>query len=113
MITPVGEAKPVFSDLYFEDCGLLIEAKGGVDRESIRMAIGQITDYRRFIKPDSRCGILLPSLPRRDLVDLLGFAGIEIHYIVGDSLEVHHPRKRDSRDFARDTIGMLDNSPKS
>jgi hypothetical protein len=91
MITPVGEAKSIYTDLYFEDDGLLIEAKGSVDRDSIRMAIGQITDYRRFIKPGSRCAILLPSRPRPDLVELLGFAGIEIHYAHGQKFEVIYP----------------------
>jgi hypothetical protein len=91
MITPVGEAKPIFTDLYFEDYGLLVEAKGSVDRNSIRMAIGQIADYRRFIEPGSRCAILLPSRPRQDLVELLGFAGIEIHYRSGEKFDVLHP----------------------
>jgi hypothetical protein len=91
MITPVGEAKPIYTDLYFEDDGLLIEAKGSVDRDSIRMAIGQIMDYRRFIKPGSRCAILLPSRPRPDLVELLSFAGIEIHYAHGEKFEVVYP----------------------
>ena len=96
MITPVGEAKLIFSDLYFEDCNLLMEAKGGVDRESIRMAIGQLTDYRRF-KPQCRCAILLPAPPRRDLVDLLKFAGVEIHCPVGDGFEVVSTER--NRDF--------------
>ena len=91
MITPVGEAKPIFTDLYFEGHGLLVEAKGGVDRDSIRMAIGQVMDYRRFVKSGARCAVLLPSRPRQDLVDLLGFAGIEVHYLEAEKFEVVYP----------------------
>lgn len=91
MITPVGEARPIFTDLYFEEHGLLVEAKGGVDRDSIRMAIGQVTDYRRFVKDGTRCALLLPSRPRQDLVDLLSFAEIEIHYVKAEKFEVIYP----------------------
>ena len=41
-IVPKGEAKPIFSDLYSKKGRQLIEAKGSVSRDAIRMAIGQI-----------------------------------------------------------------------
>jgi hypothetical protein len=78
-IVPAGEAKPLFTDLYVDALDLLVEAKGSTDRISIRMAIGQLMDYRRFLKPTARCAVLVPSLPRRDLMDLLGCAGVEIY----------------------------------
>jgi hypothetical protein len=43
-IVPKGEAKPIFSDLYSKETNQLIEAKGSVSRDAIRMAIGQIFD---------------------------------------------------------------------
>lgn len=75
-----GELKPIFTDLYVKDLNLLLEAKGTVDRPSIRMAIGQLIDYRRHITPEPRCCVLLPSLPRTDLVDLIKHANMEIAY---------------------------------
>jgi hypothetical protein len=79
-ITPAGEAKPLFSDLYIKALGLLIEAKGSTDRMSIRMAIGQLIDYRRFVDPTVRCAVLVPCLPREDLLKLLGYAGVSVYY---------------------------------
>ena len=49
----------------------LIEAKGSTDRRSIRMAVGQLADYRRFLKPAPALAILVPSRPNDDLVALL------------------------------------------
>ena len=62
-ILPGGEIKPIFSDLYVPATGLLVEAKGSVERGCIRMAIGQLTDYRRFVE-NADCALLLPERPR-------------------------------------------------
>ena len=61
LIRPEGEAKPMFSDLYDATRNNLLEAKGTVTREAIRMAIGQLADYRRFVDPRPSCGVLLPE----------------------------------------------------
>jgi hypothetical protein len=42
------------------------------------MAIGQLLDYSRFVRPTPRMAVLLPSEPRRDLRELLASAGIEM-----------------------------------
>jgi hypothetical protein len=76
-IVPKGEAKPLFSDLWDETASLLVEAKGSVARESIRMAIGQLFDYSRF-KPDAKKMILVPEEPRGDLVDLAASLGVMV-----------------------------------
>jgi hypothetical protein len=68
-LLPVGERKPLFTDLYDKDLDLLVEAKGSVTRENIRMAIGQLADYGRFL-PDSTPAILVPTKPRMDLIEL-------------------------------------------
>ena len=47
-IVPAGEKRPIFCDVYDKTAGVLIEAKGTVAREALRMAIGQLMDYRRF-----------------------------------------------------------------
>ncbi|HTW40727.1 MAG TPA: hypothetical protein VMD79_00240 [Solirubrobacteraceae bacterium] len=77
-IVPPGEAKPLFSDLYDHATNTLIEAKGTVERGAIRMAIGQLLDYSRFLDPRPRLAVLLPSEPRSDLRELLQGAGVEI-----------------------------------
>ncbi len=70
-IVAPGEAKPLFTDLYDSTTATLIEAKGSVRRESIRMAVGQLADYRRHIDDVNELAVLLPSEPRPDLLDLL------------------------------------------
>lgn len=60
------------SDLVDLTDRVLYEAKGDVRRASVRMAIGQLLDYRRFEDPPpSRLAILLPSRPGEDLIDLI------------------------------------------
>jgi hypothetical protein len=83
-ITPAEEAKPLFTDVFVKDLKILVEAKGSTDRPAIRMAIGQLLDYSRFyatsVEGQVKRAVLLPSLPRKDLLDLLGFAGVHIFY---------------------------------
>ena len=69
-ILPIGENRPLLTDLYVADLGLLVEAKGSVTRENVRMAIGQLVDYNRFVNAKYRA-ILVPSKPREDLVQLV------------------------------------------
>jgi hypothetical protein len=68
---PAGELKPLFCDLYDTTRGNLLEAKGSTTREAIRMAIGQLADYARFVDATPRLGVLLPARPRGDLEELL------------------------------------------
>jgi hypothetical protein len=77
-IVPRGEAKPIFSDLYCKENNQLIEAKGSVSRDAIRMAIGQLFDYRRFAPAKTGLTILLPECPRPDLVQLIESAGVSM-----------------------------------
>ncbi|XRQ09238.1 restriction endonuclease [Actinomadura welshii] len=76
-INPPGEAKPLYTDLYDQDSKELIEAKGTVTREGVRMAIGQLLDYRRYLDAE-HIALLVPSEPRRDLVDLCRDLAIDI-----------------------------------
>jgi hypothetical protein len=78
-VMPSGEAKPIFSDLYVSEIPFLIEAKGTVTRDSIRMALGQLMDYRRFVSR-ARCAILVPSQPRSDLVELVKSVDVELYW---------------------------------
>lgn len=87
-IVPPGEAKPLFSDLIDRTTGTLYEAKGTVERGAIRMAIGQLADYSRFVQPPPRTAVLLPSEPRADLQELLKKAGIGLVWQAGDGFIV-------------------------
>lgn len=75
-IVPPGEAKPIFCDLRDSTVNTLVEAKGSVSRQAIRMAIGQLADYRRFSDPDATPAVLVPEAPREDLLALLEAEGI-------------------------------------
>jgi hypothetical protein len=70
---PRGEARPIITDLFDATTGTLVEAKGSVERNAVRMAIGQLCDYRRFFGGDelSYVAALFPREPRKDLCDLL------------------------------------------
>lgn len=86
-LIPPGEARPLFTDLYDSTTGALYEAKGTVERNAIRMAIGQLADYKRFIDGGGpkHLVLLAPSRPRPDLVELLASQGIELVYPEADS----------------------------
>jgi hypothetical protein len=86
-IVPPGEKRPLFCDIYDKTAGILIEAKGTVAREAIRMAIGQLTDYRRFAPDGTRLAVLVPERPRNDLLALLETAGVGPIWAAGNSFE--------------------------
>ncbi|MER5419904.1 restriction endonuclease [Streptosporangium roseum] len=82
-VLPKGETRPLFTDLYDKDLNLLVEAKGSVTRENVRMAIGQLADYGRFL-PGAVRAILLPTEPRTDLLALVHSQNIVIVWPVKD-----------------------------
>jgi hypothetical protein len=86
-ILPDGEAKPIFCDLRDATADTLVEAKGSVSREAIRMAIGQLADYRRFVDGVSTTAVLVPEKPRADLLALLASQGIEAIWPSRDGFE--------------------------
>jgi hypothetical protein len=68
-IIPVGSAA-LYSDLADVTENILYEAKGSADRMSVRLALGQVLDYGRFVG-GSRLAVLLPEAPSDDLIELL------------------------------------------
>ena len=70
-IRPAGERRPLYCDLFNKTDQELIEAKATVTREAIRLALGQLLDYRRLVTPGPRLVLLVPMRPRSDLLDLL------------------------------------------
>lgn len=77
-LLPSGEARPIITDLFDGTTGTLVEAKGSVERNAVRMAIGQLCDYRRFFATGElrHVAALFPKEPRADLCDLLSEQGI-------------------------------------
>lgn len=76
-----GSASPLVTDLYDETDHVLYELKGSTDREAVRMAIGQLLDYRRHVvPPNPTLAVLLPSEPNDDLKELLSGLGIMLVY---------------------------------
>lgn len=73
---PSGER--LVTDGFDEAQNRLIEAKASVSRQDIRMAIGQLLDYRRHLKPRPSLTLLMPERPSEDLVVLLRGLKIEI-----------------------------------
>jgi hypothetical protein len=64
-----------------------VEAKGTVERGAIRMAIGELLDYRRFVNGGANAlAILVPSKPRPDLLQLLAAENIEAVWPEGKSI---------------------------
>jgi hypothetical protein len=86
---PPGEARPILTDLFDATTGLLVEAKGSGRRGAIRMAIGQLADYRRFFKGGEvqHLALLVPDEPRQDLCDLLSSQGIAWIFATKDGFE--------------------------
>jgi hypothetical protein len=86
-LRPPKEPAPIFCDLYDKTTNTLYEAKGTVARHAIRMAVGQLADYTRFVNPTPRKALLVPQQPRPDLCDLLTHEGIEIVWREGAQWE--------------------------
>jgi hypothetical protein len=74
-----GRTSPLRVDLYDLSTDELIEAKGSIDRDHIRLALGQVLDYARYVEPKRRA-VLVPSYPGDDLVDLLLAHGVSCIY---------------------------------
>ncbi|MFG2622422.1 hypothetical protein ACGFXC_32860 [Streptomyces sp. NPDC048507] len=77
-----GEAGALRPDVYDATDHVLYEAKGQATRDNVRMAIGQLADYRRHIGNVEalRVAVLLPSAPSPDVRDLLAAQRIALVY---------------------------------
>jgi len=64
-LLPSSGSHPLFSDLFNRSRRQLIEAKAGTSRGDVRMAIGQLADYERFISKLSGRAVLFGARPRR------------------------------------------------
>jgi hypothetical protein len=78
-VVPEGERKPLFNDIWDKTGNELVEAKGAGTREAIRMAIGQLSDYSRFLETNPKLCVLLPAEPRPDLLRLIH--SVDLHAV--------------------------------
>jgi hypothetical protein len=69
------EAKPLFCDLYDKTRNNLIETKGSAARDAVRMAIGQLADYSRFVDSTPHLAVLFPARPAEGLGGASAVAG--------------------------------------
>lgn len=75
--SPPGEVRPIYCDAWLPSRNLLVEAKNSDSRTNIRLAIGQLYDYRRFHDVPPLLGVLLPYPPFADRLDLVRSAGVQ------------------------------------
>jgi hypothetical protein len=67
---PTAAGRLMYTDIYVRETGELIEAKSSSSREHLRLALGQILDYARYVD-HTRLAVLVPTRPSQDMVDLL------------------------------------------
>ncbi|WP_238419507.1 hypothetical protein [Gordonia sp. 'Campus'] len=73
--TPSGAV--LATDLHDITDDDLIEVKSSVDRETMRLALGQILDYARFVNPKRRT-LLVPEMPPHEMADLFSTLAIRV-----------------------------------
>jgi len=74
---PKGEIKSFLTDPYDLTDEHLYEAKGSAAREKVRMAVGQLLDYKRLMEtPPRKLSVLLPHEPSSDIRSFLAAYGI-------------------------------------
>jgi hypothetical protein len=71
---PLG--KSIRVDLFDQTAHILCEAKAGVTREKICMAVGQLLDYRMFFRPKPTLAVVIPAAPSPDMTAFLNDLGI-------------------------------------
>jgi hypothetical protein len=90
-IKPAGQLVSLYTDLYDVTDGELYEAKGTARRDDVRMAIGQLFDYRRRMPVDTKLTVLLPSRPSDDVLDLIHSVGFSCVYEVDNGFHRADP----------------------
>lgn len=69
--------------MHDETIDELIEVKATTDRPMIRLALGQILDYRRYVGATSSA-LLVPTAPADDLIELLHAHEIRVIWPITD-----------------------------
>lgn len=79
-LRPPGSATSLVTDTYDVTRGRLFEVKATSDRNAVRMALGQLLDYRRHLPEVGDCAVVLPERPAEDLVELIFSVGFGLGY---------------------------------
>ena len=74
-----GERHELVTDSYDTTDNVLYEAKSRSERATVRLAIGQLLDYLRFV-PDARGRLLLPEEPNPDIKRLIHSCGFGLAF---------------------------------
>jgi hypothetical protein len=82
-------------DVFDVTNNVLIEAKSSTDGNSIRLAVGQLYNYRRFHDPEPALRIVLPGSPGPDLAAYLARARVELVYPRGSGFTLDAARQPD------------------
>lgn len=91
MYSVAGSVSRLACDLVDETTHVLYEAKGDVRRASVRMAIGQLLDYRRFEPASMKLAVLLPRQPSRDLIALIHSVPASVVWRIRDNFSGAEP----------------------
>lgn len=81
-LLPTGER--LVCDLFDPGTNTLIEAKASNRRQDVRMALGQLLDYRHHLKPGAELAVLLPAKPASSIIEVLGAQSVGVIYPDGD-----------------------------
>lgn len=84
---PTASGAVLATDLFDVTADELIEVKSSIDRETLRLALGQILDYERFIRPKLRT-LLVPERPAQEMVDLFSTLAIRVAWPHDDGFEM-------------------------
>jgi 5-methylcytosine-specific restriction protein A len=76
-----GTTSTLKTDLYDATTHELYAIRGASSRNEVHIAVGQLKDFARHIKPrDPKLTVLLPEKPQGDLLNLLHTQGIDLVY---------------------------------
>lgn len=80
-IQPAGSSTTLYTDVWDPDERELFEVKSSASRQSIRMAVGQLLDYRRYIDGDEpKCVVVVPEDPGEDLRQFVLGVGMDLMF---------------------------------
>jgi hypothetical protein len=75
-----SERHSLVTDTYDVTAGTLYEAKSGTDRATVRLGVGQLFDYLRFMPQATTGALLLPAEPSADVKQLVQHCGFRLVY---------------------------------
>lgn len=91
---PKGQGT-LITDTFDQSEQVLYEAKSDIKRSTVRLALGQLLDYRRLFDMPVRARILLPDRPTDDLVELLHEYDVGLTYQIEDNWATVDPARND------------------